>query len=113
MIRPAHRYFPMIVACAAAFAVHAADSARPSRAEILFKLTQPCPATGQPNAACKCYVVDRVIPLACGGADDQANMKWLTLAEAKEKRKWERIGCRPGRKLVLPGQAQVITEAFA
>ena len=34
------------------------------------------------------------------------------LAEAREKDKWERIGCRPGRKQVFPGGAS-ITESFA
>ena len=40
-------------------------------------------------------------------------MRWLTLAEAKAKAKWERIGCRPGRRLVLPHEMKSETEAFA
>ena len=39
-------------------------------------------------------------------------MRWLTLTEAKEKARWDRIGCRPGRKLVLPGESTYSTEAF-
>ena len=100
-----------VAALAASFAA-AAQSPRPSNAEILFRLANPCPASGQPHGVCKGYVVDRVIPTVCGGAEDPENMRWLTAADAKEKRRWERIGCRPGRKLVLPTEGKVETEAF-
>ena len=75
-------------------------------------MDHPCPATGQPHGPCKGYVIDRIIPLVCGGADEPQNMQWQTLAEAKEKDRWDRIGCRKGRRLVLPGQMESITEAF-
>jgi hypothetical protein len=39
-------------------------------------------------------VVDHVKPLACGGADAPGDMQWQTVAAAKAKDKWERIGCR-------------------
>jgi hypothetical protein len=91
----------------------AAESTRPNNAEVLFRLTHPCPATAQTGGACTGYVIDRIIPRACGGADDPGNMQWQTIAEAKEKDRWERIGCRKGRKLVLPGQATSDTQAFA
>ena len=94
-----------------ALPVHAAT--RPSNAEILFRLEHPCPVTGQTAGPCNGYVIDRVIPIACGGADDPSNMQWQTLAQAKEKDRWEKIGCRRGRKLVLPGQNPAFTEAFA
>ena len=90
---------------------HAAT--RPSNAEIYFQLENPCPVTGQTAGPCKGYVVDRVIPLVCGGPDDASNMRWLTLAEAKEKARWDRIGCRRGRRLVLPGQDPPHAEAHA
>jgi hypothetical protein len=41
----------------------------------------------------KGYVVDHVVPLACGGADSPSNMQWQIKAEAKAKDKWERKGC--------------------
>lgn len=74
-----------------------------STAEAEFRAANPCPATGLPRGLCKGYVVDRIIPAVCGGAEAPDNMQWQTLAEAKAKDRWERIGCRPGRKLVLPG----------
>ena len=94
-------------------AAHAAESVRPSRAEIYFRLANPCPATGATSGPCKGYAIDRVIPLVCGGADAPENMQWQTLAAAKEKARWEKIGCRKGRKLVLPGQGESVTESFA
>jgi len=40
------------------------------------------------------YVVDHVVPLACGGADAPSNMQWQTRADAKAKDKVERRGCK-------------------
>lgn len=39
------------------------------------------------------YVIDHIIPLACGGADDPSNMQWQTREDAKAKDEWERKGC--------------------
>lgn len=88
----------------AAYAASAPDS-RSFKAEVLFRLQNPCPATGDTHGDCKGYVIDRVIPAACGGAEDPSNMQWQTLAQARAKDRWEKIGCRPGRKLVLPTPA--------
>lgn len=41
----------------------------------------------------KGYVIDHIIPLACGGPDAPSNMQWQTIQEAKAKDKWERKGC--------------------
>ena len=38
-------------------------------------------------------LMDHIVPLACGGADEPSNMQWQTVAEAKAKDKWERQGC--------------------
>lgn len=39
------------------------------------------------------YVVDHIVPLACGGADAPSNMQWQTTAAAAAKDKVERKGC--------------------
>lgn len=36
------------------------------------------------------YVVDHIIPLACGGKDVPCNMQWQTIAAGKTKDKTER-----------------------
>jgi hypothetical protein len=40
------------------------------------------------------YVIDHIVPLACGGADIPSNMQWQTEVAAKAKDKTERVGCR-------------------
>jgi hypothetical protein len=107
-----NRLWPWFVA--GALSVHPAFGAEASRiVEAQFRAANPCPVTGQTQGRCTGYVIDRVIPLACGGADHPDNMRWITVAEAKEKAKWDRIGCRPGRRLVLPHEMKSATEAFA
>ena len=49
--------------------------------------------TGYPNGR-PGYVIDHIVPLACGGADAPTNMQWQTVADARAKDKTERIGCR-------------------
>lgn len=39
------------------------------------------------------YVIDHIIPLACGGADVPSNLQWQSTADAKAKDKTERQGC--------------------
>lgn len=106
------RIFLPLAAILIPLVVAAADQPRSRLAEAQFRLAYPCPATGETQGACKGYVIDRIIPLVCGGAEDPANMQWQTIAEAKAKDKWERIGCRPGRKFVPPQEVTSTTEAF-
>jgi hypothetical protein len=89
----------------------AADAPRSFKAEVLFKLANPCPSTGETRGECKGYMIDRIIPIICGGAEEPANMQWQTIAEAKAKDKWERIGCRPGRKQLILDEPS-ITQAY-
>ena len=50
-------------------------------------------ATGYPRGR-PVYVIDHIVPLACGGADLPSNMQWQTVAAAKAKDTTERKGCR-------------------
>jgi hypothetical protein len=74
-----------------------AEYRRSYKAKATFKVQNPCPATGRAKGSCPGYIIDHVIPLACGGPDTPANMQWQTKAAALEKDRWERKGCRsPG-----------------
>ena len=66
---------------------------RSNAAKREFRMQHPCPLTGQVRGRCPGYVIDHVKPLACGGEDHPNNMQWQTMAEAKEKDKWERKDC--------------------
>jgi hypothetical protein len=59
-----------------------------------FKSSNPCPSNGHRSGSCPGYVIDHIMPLACGGADDKTNMQWQSKAEGKAKDKWERNGCQ-------------------
>jgi hypothetical protein len=39
------------------------------------------------------YVIDHIVPLACGGADAPGNMQWQSIVEGKAKDRWERSDC--------------------
>jgi hypothetical protein len=93
----------LVATTSATLAAAPPDAQRSFKAEVLFRLANPCPSTGETRGECRGYVIDRVIPLVCGGAEEPGNMQWQTIAQAREKDRWERIGCRPGRKLVIPG----------
>jgi hypothetical protein len=71
-----------------------ARTQRDGKAITAFKRAQPCPATGKARGACHGWVIDHIKPLACGGPDHPSNMQWQTIADAKAKDRWERIGCR-------------------
>jgi len=60
---------------------------RSKEAKKMFKHATGFP-TGRPG-----YVIDHIVPLACGGADLPSNMQWQTIEAAKAKDKVERVGC--------------------
>lgn len=85
----------LLLAALLTFALPAdARTHRSSSAKNAFRVMQPCPATGSSKGKCQGYVIDHVVPLACGGADAPENMQWQTTAEAKAKDRWERKDCR-------------------
>ena len=67
---------------------------RSAAARRAFKHDNPCPATGNSTGPCPGYIIDHVMPLACGGEDAPENMQWQTREEAREKDKTERKNCR-------------------
>lgn len=75
--------------------VLASPHRRSHAATTAFKHSSPCPATGRSTGACPGYVIDHVIPLACGGPDSPGNMQWQTVADARAKDRWERKDCAP------------------
>lgn len=73
--------------------VSAVAAPRSASQRYAFVKQHPCPLTHS-KGACPGYVVDHIIPLACGGEDKPSNMQWQTVAEGKAKDKWERKGCQ-------------------
>lgn len=81
-----------LVLCVSAWPANRSSSARAA-----FQRIYHCPSTGKPRGACPGYVVDHVVPLCAGGADDALNMQWQTVAAAKIKDRTERIQCKARR----------------
>ncbi len=77
------------LACCLALAPALATAGEPRSLEVKHELQRqhPCPSTGRTTGPCPGYIKDHVVPLACGGPDDPANLQWLTTAEAKAKAK--------------------------
>jgi hypothetical protein len=65
-----------------------ARTARSAAARHAFEVQSGYP-DGRPG-----YIIDHIVPLACGGTDTPANMQWQTAAQATAKDRSERGGCR-------------------
>jgi len=59
-----------------------------------FKRAHACPATGKIQRSCPGYVVDHIMPLCAGGADDPANMMWMAVEDGRKKDAVEMKLCR-------------------
>lgn len=62
---------------------------RSASAKNVFKREHPCPANGNTRGACPGYVIDHIVPLACGGPDNPINMQWQTISDGKIKDRFE------------------------
>jgi hypothetical protein len=71
-----------------------AKQPRSSAARTAFVKANPCPATSVAKLPCKGYVIDHVVPLCAGGADQPNNMQWQSIDESKIKDKQEVKQCR-------------------
>jgi len=84
----------LLLACAVVFnSPVEARQHRSQAAKAEFQRSTPCPATGQHRGKCPGYVIDHRIGLCVGGEDKSSNMRWMTVATAKAKDRWE---CKPG-----------------
>ena len=84
--RPARRSErPASSRCAACERDTTGRIARNAAARRDFRRVSPCPATGKTTGACPGYQIDHRVPLGKGGADDPANMEWLTTEQHREK----------------------------
>lgn len=82
-----------------ALAPLAADARQPrSQAAIgEFKRQHPCPATNLPRGSCPGWIIDHIIPLCAGGADNPGNMQWQSSPDAKAKDREERQQCKQNK----------------
>jgi len=94
MIQSMRIFLPLAFGLALLMPLADAGQHRSRAARAEFVRMNPCPSTGLARGACPGWIVDHVKALACGGADRPENMQWQTVADAKAKDKWERIGCR-------------------
>jgi hypothetical protein len=87
---------PALLLLALLLAFPADATERSTAAKRAFVKAHACPATGQHKLPCRGFVIDHIKALDCGGRDAPSNMQWQTVADAKEKDRWERNGpgCR-------------------
>jgi hypothetical protein len=72
---------------------------RSSAVRTAFMRNNPCPSNGKTRGACPGYILDHVVPLCAGGADDDTNMQWQTREDARIKDREERRQCAKLRSI--------------
>ena len=87
------RLWLLLVSVALAFPAEAKQPRSQSARHSFVRLI-PCPATDWHKLPCQGYVIDHIVPLCAGGADNPSNMQWQTVGEAKVKDSEERKQCR-------------------
>lgn len=89
------QYTAKIIATLALLALAAPSQGAPRSAAVRaeFQRLNPCPANGKTRGACPGWVKDHRVGLCVGGADEVSNMRWMTVAAAQAKDRWE---CRTG-----------------
>ena len=92
-----HRSLPRDEAQAQRRTARPISTPRTTAARRAFQREHPCPANQKTAGACPGYIVDHIVPLACGGKDAPENMQWQTVDEAKRKDRTERAGCSGAR----------------
>lgn len=69
--------------------------ARDAKQVYAFRKVHACPATGKLGfATCPGWIVDHIVPLCWGGADNPENMQWQEKAASYKKDVFERAACR-------------------
>lgn len=75
-------------------AISFSSTARDAKQVRAFRGVAKCPVTNSIQRKCPGFIVDHIVPLACGGLDHYSNMQYQTIADAKAKDKIERRGCK-------------------
>lgn len=89
MLRP-------LLAAAALLAATGALARDPAQVRAFRKLNA-CPATGKAGmGACTGWVVNHIVPLCYGGADEPGNMEWEQRAPSYKRDAFERALCKKG-----------------
>lgn len=89
---------PKAAVCAAVILIACQADARDRAHVRAFRKANPCPATGKASGACHGFVVDHVVPLCGGGADNPRNMQWQSYSDSLIKDRDERRVCAGRRR---------------